>query len=581
MQRRKFPHRQAKTVANQILLKAEFNPSDSEISDLSDDNDADEVNTTSATNQENLTSSESDSESDEDTAPNPAIPQQYRWRNCDLQAPGLPPVNPNFVNADSVRSPIDYFKQYFPDALRADITFQSNLYANQHLSTARPPCLAPSEIDRFIGISLYLGIYNIPSTRMAWQRESRINVIADSLSRNRYEEVRKWLHFTDNTTPHDGNDRLWKVRPVINVLQATMATLKMEGEYSIDEQMCGYQGRTQLRQYMPNKPCRWGIKVFCLCGVSGITYKFFIYDCQNPFEGNFTSGLVMHLCNGLEKYSRLYCDNFFTSIALFVQLKEMGIYATGTLRSNRSCGATILMLSDKELSKKGRGSHDQRTDQFKGVTVVKWYDNRAVLLASTLNGIDPLGTLERWDKKLKASRQIPAPALITDYNHHMGGVDFADRLLSMYAIPVKTNKWTMRLFYHFLDVAVVNSWLLYRRDCEFFHIPKRDQMKLLDFRSRIAYVLCSSQLPQRKRSAGRISVESQGCSSGKRDKRLPLYSETQLDGIGHWPTVVEKRERCTLCSTTLHAVFSRTKCIKCDRHLCLNGERNCFISFHM
>ena len=36
------------------------------------------------------------------------------------------------------------------------------------------------------------------------------------------------------------------------------------------------------------------------------------------------------------KFHNVYCDNFFTSVQLFKDLEEVGLYACGTARSDRS-----------------------------------------------------------------------------------------------------------------------------------------------------------------------------------------------------------------------------------------------------
>ena len=56
-------------------------------------------------------------------------------------------------------------------------------------------------------------------------------------------------------------------------------------------------------------------------------------------------------------------------------------------------------------------------------------------------------------------------------------------LLSLHRISIRTRKWRLRVFDHFLDLAVRNSWLEYRSDYDSNNIRKKDQMDLLAFRN--------------------------------------------------------------------------------------------------
>lgn len=44
------------------------------------------------------------------------------------------------------------------------------------------------------------------------------------------------------------------------------------------------------------------------------------------------------------------------------------------------------------------------------------------------------------------------------------GVDLMDNLAGRYKIRMKTSKWTSRVFYHLIDVAMVNAYILYHRE---------------------------------------------------------------------------------------------------------------------
>ncbi|MGH0115062.1 UNVERIFIED_CONTAM: hypothetical protein FKN15_074581 [Acipenser sinensis] len=68
----------------------------------------------------------------------------------------------------------------------------------------------------------------------------------------------------------------------------------------------------------------------------------------------------------------------------------------------------------------------------------------------------------------------------------MGGVDKLDQLISLYRTEIKSRKWTLRMFTHGFDVAVVNSWLEYRRDAQHSGIPNKEVLDLLHIRMNVA-----------------------------------------------------------------------------------------------
>jgi hypothetical protein len=54
------------------------------------------------------------------------------------------------------------------------------------------------------------------------------------------------------------------------------------------------------------------------------------------------------------------------------------------------------------------------------------------------------------------------PHVIEDYNAHMGFVDKSDRMVKSYGISQRTWKWTKKLFFHFLDMTILNAYLFYK-----------------------------------------------------------------------------------------------------------------------
>jgi hypothetical protein len=50
--------------------------------------------------------------------------------------------------------------------------------------------------------------------------------------------------------------------------------------------------------------------------------------------------------------------------------------------------------------------------------------------------------------------------IVADYSCHMGYMDKGDRMASIYSICPRTPKWTKTLFFHLLDLAILNSYIL-------------------------------------------------------------------------------------------------------------------------
>jgi hypothetical protein len=117
---------------------------------------------------------------------------------------------------------------------------------------------------------------------------------------------------------------------------------------TIDEMMVRYKGSyCPIRQYMPKKPEKWGIKFWVLAdSVSKFIYCFEVYCGKNleaevrvPIPSSAIGaayGVVMKLLEGLEEKEHcVVMDNYFCSIPLFKDLLAKGIHATGTVRCNR------------------------------------------------------------------------------------------------------------------------------------------------------------------------------------------------------------------------------------------------------
>nr|CAH7744540.1 unnamed protein product [Callosobruchus chinensis] len=181
-----------------------------------------------------------------------------------------------------------------------------------------------------------------------------------------------------------------------------------------------------------------------------------------------------------------------------VYLTKEGILPLGTVRLNRVPG--VDMPKEKDMKKIGRGHMVEKvaTIDNETVSIVSWFDNKIVNTMSTYAGSEPKGEKRRFFKKENAHKMIPCPDSVLIYNRYMGGVDLLDSMLGFYRIKIRSKKYYLRIFFHFIDMVVVNSWLLARR-AEKFDMP------LLDTKLAIADSLCKAGQLAKLNKVGRPS----------------------------------------------------------------------------
>lgn len=206
--------------------------------------------------------------------------------------------------------------------------------------------ISTRDIEAYYGFNILMGINSLPALDDYWKKDSvyHYSPIADRISRGRYREINRYLHYEDNTTlsPRGtpGYDRLGKVRTLLTYIEGKFAAVYNPGrELAVDEAMIKFQGQSSLKQYMPKKPTKRGIKVWVLADSNnGYFSRLDVYTGKkgNTAEKNLGMRVVKELTTDFqEKWHRVYFDNFFTSKRLICDLEEVGIYGCGTARSDR------------------------------------------------------------------------------------------------------------------------------------------------------------------------------------------------------------------------------------------------------
>ncbi|KAK3910814.1 PiggyBac transposable element-derived protein 3 [Frankliniella fusca] len=483
--------------------------------------------------------------------------------------------------AEELVAPIEYFEYFFDDTLIDLIVEFTNIASTVESRGLKCINVTKSEMRKFFGIWIFMSIVQLPSLRDYWLKDTQITQVSKVMSYNRFSAIRAQVHLYDKSKEHllDRNDRYCKVRSLLNHMREKCLSIEQEEDYSIDETMVPYKGKFagNLRQFIKTKPHKFGIKLFNLAGASGMVYDFLPYAGSSTFYNiDFTdyeaslgvgAQIVIHLCRQIDnpESKAVFHDNYFSSIKLARYLLETHqLRSMGTIKSNRI--EKCPLKSDKELTQEGRGSFDFKMKD--GVQVIKWFDNKPVHLVTTLAGVAPLGQAQRYDKKTKARGNVQIPQAIQIYNKKMGGVDLHDMLIELYRSPFRGRRWYMSLISYMLDVAMTNSWLLYRRHAS--TLRAKSEYSLKQFRLAVSSSL-RGECGKTSNTAGKPKT------TLNRPRGYLPDDSVRFDGFNHVPAFQNGQSRCKFCKNG----FTTVLCVRCDVSLCFVPTRQCFSQFHL
>src|SRR3989441_8179665 len=151
-----------------------------------------------------------------------------------------------------------------------------------------------------------------------------------------------WIIPVLRLTREEGYDPMHKVRPIIDLFNIRCADLyKHKQHLSVDEAMIPFKGRHFTKQYMPNKPDKFGFKVWvCAEADTGYALQVEVYvgKAGDPDRARLRSehgtgyDIVTQLTRQYwEKFHVIYYDRFFSSVALAENLLEHKTYVNSAI----------------------------------------------------------------------------------------------------------------------------------------------------------------------------------------------------------------------------------------------------------
>lgn len=185
---------------------------------------------------------------DEDEEEEEQVPVSKRariWEKKDISVHPLPLYK--HKKPEFIKEPYEYFCLFFTKEPMEHTVYQSNLYARQrNLHTTFT--IDEAELSVFIGMVMYI---SLPSVDDYWAVKTRVPQVADYMTKNWFKEIKRTIHFNDNSQLEGNKDRFYKIRPVFDLVTKEFLKVPATPVNSIDEVMVAYRTKAgNLRQYL-------------------------------------------------------------------------------------------------------------------------------------------------------------------------------------------------------------------------------------------------------------------------------------------------------------------------------------------
>lgn len=471
--------------------------------------------------------------------------------------------------AKDAKTRIECWKLFFSDQIIDHIVKYTNIYLDKlrpFYSRSRD-CRGtnPSEIFALLGLLYMAGVKKSQhlNVKELWNTDgSAPECFRATMSKERFLLLLRALRFDDINTRNERkvSDNLAPIREVFEDFNSKCTNNFQVGEYmTIDEMLESFRGRCKFRQYISNKPAKYGIKIYSLVDARVFyTHNMEIYPGRQPNGpykyDNSAQSVVMRLAQPILGTGRnITMDNYFTSLPLAAQLLANKTTIVGTIRKNKR------QIPVNFLSLKGRDTYSSEfafLENTKGVLVSykpKKSNTKNVLCFSTLHK----------DKKIdESTNELAKPEIITFYNLTKGGVDVVDQMKSNYSVSRVSCRWPLTVFFTLLNVGGINAHIIYHYNTTIIE-ERRFFLKNLALDLMKAHLLSRAQVTsmpvvERKRMK-RIA--------GQEEDENPTNSGCNIppEFCAYCPRRKNKKSKrsCRKCKKTVCNEHSSVICITC------------------
>lgn len=197
----------------------------------------------------------------------------------------------------NIVQPIQYFKLFFTNELVNEIIKETNNYAENVLKNKEISSnsiwqtwrvVEEDEFWAFIGVIVNMGTIPLTNMQEYWsvKDNSRIPFFSKIFTRKRFNQIFWMLHLkTPNPAKNDIRTRIQRASNFLEYINSRFSDYFIPGEnICVDESVVKFKGKISFITYNPNKPTKWGIRIYVLAdSETGYVYSIL------PYYGSITS----------------------------------------------------------------------------------------------------------------------------------------------------------------------------------------------------------------------------------------------------------------------------------------------------
>ncbi len=367
---------------------------------------------------------------------------------------------------------------------------------------------------------------NSPNVQQGKNFPSRLNKASQHTDGQRQEDLPNNLSSSKTQT-----DPLWKAQPLLCRFKAGCQSLSRDGDYAVDQYPLPLTGKINNSKLSLNCTVLVGFGGLLL----HVDLKLGLTDKEDAVEKMVPKGSMVFLCK-----------QELSTPAMLERLLVAGVHGAGRVG----------------------GARGQIGDEFVSS------DGKLMLRRSHCGFI--LSTAGNSQRNMAS--------LIDNFEKAQKSAHLNRDLLNLYSIPLTASAptcWPQAVLWYLTDLALVNSWLLYRQD----HRAASAPLTFMAFRLEVskALILSSSSdtqdsIPSHPPKQKAHATNETPNPSLMEDSPLP-DAATRYDGSGHWPEQLGEGEggKCRFGDCQR---MSRVLCLKCCVFLCISRNHNCFLNFH-